>query len=110
MTKNPFKPICKARPQSVDKTKYQGLSSDDYFKNKKDNAMNNNYYNNYRSSAFEAIINENIKAEDNNKNKKGDKISIPSGFDQINQLNEQNNTSSSGGITKKIRNIFGNFK
>ena len=107
MPENPFKPIHKTRTQSVDKTKYQGLSSDDYFKNKNNNP---NKYSNYNSSAFDAIINENIKAEENNKNKKTEKNSIPSGFDQINQLNEQNNMSSSKGITKKIRNIFGNFK
>jgi len=106
---NPFKPIHKARPQSVDKTKYQGLSSDDYFKNKNNNT-NNNYYNSYRSSAFDAIINENIKAEENNKNKQEEKISIPPGFDQINQLNENANMSSSKGIKKKIKIIFGNFK
>ena len=101
---NLFKQIHKTRTQSVDKKRYQGLSSDDYFKNKNNNAINNNYIN----REFEAIINEN--ANENNIKKENKKINIPFGFDQVNQLND-NNISSNRGIKKKIKSIFSvNFK
>ena len=103
-SENPFKSIHHNRPQSVDKTKYQGLSSEDYFKNN-NNLNNNKYYNNYRSSAFDAIIKENEKEEENIINRQTEKINIPEGFNQINQLNDPN-AKSSKGLRDKIKSIF----
>ena len=103
-SENPFKSIHLNRPQSVDKTKYQGLSSEDYFKNN-NNLNNNKYYNNYRSSAFDAIIKENEKEEENIINRQTEKINIPEGFNQINQLNDPN-AKSSKGLRDKIKSIF----
>ena len=107
-SENPFKPIHNIRPQSVDKKRYQGLSSDDYFKNK--NNINNNFYNNYRSSAFDAIMNENIKEDENDIHRQSQKIFPSSGFNRINQLNDHNSFKSGKGIGDKIKDIFsGNF-
>ena len=108
---NPFKPIHKTKTDSVDKTRFQGLSSDEYFKNKNNNEINNDYYNNYRSSAFNAIINENMKEDENNIHRKSEKIIPQPGINQINQLNDANSFKSSKGFSNKIKGIFsGNFK
>ena len=108
---NPFKPIHKTKTDSVDKTRFQGLSSDEYFKNKNNNEINNDYYNNYRSSAFNAIINENMKEDENNIHRKSEKIIPQPGINQINQLNDTNSFKSSKGFSNKIKGIFsGNFK
>ena len=84
--------------------KYQGSSLEDYFKNN-NNLNNNKYYNNYRSSAFDAIIKENEKEEENIINRQTEKINIPEGFNQINQLNDPN-AKSSKGLRDKIKSIF----
>ena len=108
-SKNSIKQIHKTRPQSVDKKKYQGLSSEDYFKNKSKNSIENKYYNNYESKAFEAIMNENINHFDNNIHVNSQKNIVPSGFNQINQLNDPNSKHSKG-ITDKIKGILPFFK
>ena len=97
---NPFKQIHKMRPQSVDKKKYQGFSSDEYFKKKNENP----FYNQYRSSAFDAIINENKKSNENII-RQSEQKEMPEGFNQINQLNFPKQEKSSKGI----KNIFSNF-
>ena len=104
ITENPFKSNNKINIQSVDKNRYQGLSSDDYFQN------NNDINNQYENTPFEAIINENLKYNENNNDKKSQEMEIPSGFDQINQLKDTNNFRESKGIGSKIKKIFSNFK
>ena len=100
--KNPFKQIHKMRPQSVDRKKYQGFSSEDYFKKKSEK---NCYYNNYRSSAFDAIINENEQAKEN-AIRQSEQKEMPIGFNPINQLNDPNKIKSSKGIKNIFSNIF----
>ena len=75
--------IKKNRPQSVGR-KYEAFNSDTY--NKKNNI---NYYDN---NAFDAIIRENRKDKSSDKKKE----SLPNGFNQINQLNDPNDTRSKG--------------
>ena len=104
ITENPFKVNNKINIQSVDKNRYQGLSSDDYFQN------NNDINNQYETTPFEAIINENLKYNEKNNDKKSQEMEIPSGFDQINQLKDTNNFRESKGIGSKIKKIFSNFK
>ena len=105
--KNPFnddknKKIHRNRPQSCDRKKYEGFSSDNY--NKKHNI--NNYYD---SNAFDAIINENRKDIDIKSDRNINKI--PSGFNQINQLNDPNDNKSKGfGNTFKKFFSFGTKK
>ena len=107
--KNPFndesnknKQIHRNRPQSYDRKKYEGFSSDDY--NKKINI--NNYYD---SNAFDAIINENRKDIDIRSDRKSSKL--PKGFNQINQLNYPNDNKSKGfGNTFKKFFSFGTNK
>ena len=99
--KNPFKQNLKVRPQSVDRKKYQGFSSEDYFKKKNES----NYYKNYISNAFDAIINENIQAKEKSL-RQSEQKDIPEGFNQINQLNDPNKGKSSKGIKNIFSNIF----
>ena len=101
---NPFKPMNKIKKESIDKNKYQGLSSDEYFKN--DNDININYGN----TPFEAIANENLKYNEKKLNKSSQNMEIPSGFDQINQLKDDDSYRESKGIGNKIKKIFSNFK
>ena len=106
---NPFldenkknKQIHRNRPQSFDSKKFEGLSSDNYYKRNKVN----NYYD---SNAFDAIMNENRKEKDKKTERKT--ITFPSGFNQINQLNDPNDAKSKGfGDTFKKFFSFGNSK
>ena len=90
---NPFveKKIRKGRPQSYDRKKYEGFSSNDYY-----NRQGNNNIINYQSDAFEAIINEN--RQDAGKSDRN----LPSRFNQIDQLNDRNEHKSKG----FFKNIF----
>ena len=91
---NPFiEKKIRNRPQSCDRKRYEGFSSNDYY-NRQDN--NNMYNYNYNSDAFDAIIQDNRQDAG-----KSDRI-IPSRFNQIDQLNDRNDGKSKG----FFRNIF----
>ena len=88
--------IHKARPQSCDRKIFDSYGNID----KKDNK-----YNNYHSNAFDAIINENRQDDKSNDNRKSGKINkIPTGFNQINQLNDPKDKSK--GFGSAIKKIF----
>ena len=90
---NPFieKKIRKGRPQSYDRKKYEGFSSNDYY-----NRQGNNNMHNYNSDAFDAII------QDNRQDAGKSDRNIPSRFNQIDQLNDRNDGKSKG----FFKNIF----
>ena len=95
------KKIRKTRPQSYDKKRYEGLSSDNY--NKKNNINYNNNFINYESNAFDAIIKENREGIENSTDrKKGD---IPQGFNYANQLNDPNDMRAKG-FGSSIKRFF----
>ena len=85
----------KLRPPSVDQKRKKGLNEEDIFKKKN--------YHNYKNDDFEEIINGNFKEDDNNIDENIQKIDKSSGFSQIYQLNNSNN---SRGFTNQIKSIF----
>ena len=93
--------IKKTRPQSYDKKRYEGLSSDNY--NKKKNINDNNNLINYESNAFDAIIKENREGLENSTDRK--KGEIPQGFNYINQLNDPNDMRAKG-FGSSIKRFF----
>ena len=84
------KKIRKTRPQSFDKKKYEGFSSNDYYNRQGNNMIN------YHNNAFEAIIQENRQEAG-----KSDR-NVPSRFNQIDQLDDRNNSKYKG----FLKNIF----
>ena len=95
------KKIRKTRPQSYDKKRYEGLSSDNYYK--KNNINYNNNFINYESNAFDAIIKENREGVENSTDRK--KGEIPQGFNYANQLNDPNDMRAKG-FGNSIKRFF----